>query len=76
MPYFIYKIDKQGGENRIEKLDSFHSFKEAKLRVREIRASLTSDTVIAKIIFADNQHEAETKLREKRAQPILREWEK
>ena len=76
MPYFIYKIDKQGTENKIEKLDCFASFKEAKTKVREIRAGLTGKAVIAKIIFADDQLEAEAKLSEKRTPPILKEWEK
>ena len=76
MPYFIYKIDKQGIENKIEKLDCFDSFKEAKTKVREIRTGLTGNTAIAKIIFADDQQEAEAKLSEKRTPPILKEWEK
>ena len=74
MPYFIYKIDKQA--DSIEQLDCFMSFKEAKTKVREIRASLEDDAIIAKIIFADNQEQAEAKLKEKRMPPILKEWEK
>ena len=74
MPYFIYKIDKRA--NNIERLDSFTSFKEAKTKVREIRASLEDDTITAKIIFADNPEEAESRLKEKRTPPILKEWEK
>ena len=76
MPYFIYKIDKQETESHIEKLHCFESFKEAKTKVREIRANLNDDAIIAKIIFAENQQEAEAKLREKRTPPILKEWEK
>ena len=76
MPYFIYKINKQEGKDKIEKLDSYISFKEARDKVRKIRANLTNDTVIAKIIFADSQQEAEAKLGEKRTPPILKEWEK
>lgn len=76
MPYFIYKIDKQEEQNKIEKLDCFASFKEAKTEVRKIRANLSDDTTIAKIIFADNEQEAEAKLNEKRTPPILKEWEK
>ena len=74
MPYFIYKIDKQA--DSIEPLDCFVSFKEAKTKVREIRASLKNDTIIAKIIFADNREGAEARLKEKRIPPILKEWEK
>ena len=74
MPYFIYKIDKQ--TNSMKQLDCFTSFKEAKTEVRKIRASLEGDAIIAKIIFADNQEEAEAKLKEKRTPPILKEWEK
>ena len=76
MPYYIYKINKQAKENNIEKLDCYTSFKEAKNKVREIRASLSDETVIAKIIFADNQQQAVAKLGEKRTPPILKEWEK
>lgn len=76
MPYFIYKIDKREGKNNIQKLDCFPSFKEAKLEVRKIRADLENDAIVAKIIFADNQQEAEAKLNEKRTPPILKEWEK
>ena len=65
MPYFIYKIDKREGKDNIEKLDCFTSFKEAKIKVRKIRANLDSGAIIAKIIFADNQQEAEAKLNEK-----------
>ena len=76
MPYFIYKIDKREEGNNIEKLDCFSSFREAKTKVLKIRAGLESDAIIAKIIFADNQQEAEAKLNEKRTPPILKEWEK
>ncbi|MBC6414555.1 MAG: hypothetical protein GDA45_06720 [Chromatiales bacterium] len=76
MPYFIYKISKQPEESKIEKLDCYTSFKEAKNQVRKIRANLTSDTDTARIIFADNQQEAEAKLSEKRTPPVLKEWEK
>ena len=76
MPYFIYKIDKREANKSIEKLDCFLSFREAKTKVLKIRSGLESDAIIAKIIFADNQQEAEAKLNEKRTPPILKEWEK
>ena len=60
----------------MKQVDCFISFKEAKTKVREIRASLEDEAVIAKIIFADNREEAEAKLKAKRTPPILKEWEK
>ena len=78
MPYYVYKI--QEGENQARKLElqqEFDVYKEAKNKVRDLRATHPADDHITfKIIFADSETLAEQKLREVREQPILKEWEK
>jgi hypothetical protein len=61
----------------LEKLEEFASFKEARDRARSLRSDLSNDdSCTIKMIFADNELEAEENLMEKREAPILREWEK
>jgi len=79
MPYYIYKITPGPTDltKSLEKLEQHDSFKEAKLRARGMRAAMgDSEAFIIKVMFADNELDAEEKLMEKREQPILREWEK
>lgn len=77
--YFIYRIS-QGSANlikKLEKVDRFDSYRDAKKRVRELRAAQESaDQSIFKIIFAASELEAEEILMEKRDAPIVEEWEK
>lgn len=79
MPYYIYKIT-PGPTNltkSLEKLEQYDTFKEAKQSARAMRATADdSDPGTIKVMFADNELDAEEKLLEKREQPILREWEK
>lgn len=79
MPYYIYKIT-SGPTNlvkNLEKLETFGSFKEAKLRARDMRARMDrGDSYTIKVMFANSELEAEENLMEKREAPILREWEK
>ena len=80
MPYYIYKIIPGPTDltKSLEKLEQHETFKEAKQRARAMRAESgdTGDNSTIKIMFADNELDAEEKLMEKREQPILREWEK
>lgn len=79
MPYYIYKITAGPTAlvKTLEKLDQCDSFKEAKARARSMRAALNEgDNDQIKVMFADNELEAEEQLMEKREAPILREWEK
>jgi hypothetical protein len=79
MPYYIYKITPgpTALTKSLEMLEQYDAFKDAKTRARSLRAELDDDaSFIIKVMFADNELEAEEKLLEKREQPILREWEK
>jgi hypothetical protein len=79
MPYYIYKITPGPTEltKSLEKLEQYDAFKEAKTRARGMRAEMGDNAPFTiKVMFADNELEAEEKLLEKREQPILREWEK
>jgi hypothetical protein len=79
MPYYIYKITPGPTQltKTLEKLEQHDAFKVAKQRAREMRAAMSdSDAYTVKVMFADNELDAEEKLLEKREQPILREWEK
>jgi len=79
MPYYVYKISNSGGIGLIKKLnllEEFQAFRDAKLKVKEIRTeSEPSAEFIYKVIFADNQLMAEEQLLEKRKKPTLMEHE-
>jgi len=73
MPYFIYKIT----SGSLECLDKYDKFKDAKKHIREKRTDFDKESRIAlKMIFAENEFEAEQRLSAPRDAPILREWEK
>jgi len=79
MPYFIYKISPGPTDiiKNLELLTQFDVFKEAKNRAKTTRSELPTDTNITiKVIFADNELDAEEKLSEKREASIVKEWEK
>jgi hypothetical protein len=78
MPYFVYKItDSNSNEHNLDLQKSFDTYREARSLARSMRAELDAgDSVIVKIIFADDEQEAEERLTETREAPILREWEK
>lgn len=79
MPYYIYKVTPGPTDltKSLEKLEQHDTFRDAKERARAMRAESTNnDGPYIKVMFADNELDAEEKLMEKREQPILREWEK
>lgn len=77
MPYFIYRIFEQSGEKTLEHVEDHDAFVSARTRVREMRAALPADADhTVRIIFAADRREAESLLKEVRAAPILKEWEK
>lgn len=79
MPYFVYKIAPGISKivKNLEPLGEFEKFKEAKNFAKEKRAQENpEDGNTYKVIFADNNIDAEEKLQEQREETILREWEK
>ncbi len=79
MPYYVYRIA-NGPSKLVKQLDmikEFEDYKEAKRFAKDTRAAQSAeDTSTIKIIFADNELEADERLQEQRDAPILREWEK
>ena len=79
MPYYIYRIH-QGPTamfKNLELVSQFDDFKQAKQQAKQLRIDQAADDQSqVKVMFADNQLDAEEKLMESREQPILREWEK
>ena len=79
MPYYIYRIH-QGPTaifKNLELVGQFDDFKQAKQQAKQLRIEQAAeDQSQVKVMFADNQLDAEEKLMESREQPILREWEK
>lgn len=77
MPYYVFRI--QAGPTSIVKqlelVKEFEVYKEAQDFARQTRAQQTDEAQI-KVMFAENQLQAEEQLMEKREKPILREWEK
>jgi hypothetical protein len=78
MPYYIYKIIPGDTANArtLELAGEHESYREAKGAVKALRmAQARHSGAVYKIIFADNQPEAEQRLLEHREKPILKEWE-
>lgn len=76
MPYFVYNIQ-TGATALIKTLaleQAFDAFKDAKQHVSVLREQDAQAQY--KIIFAQNELEAEERLQEYREAPILAEWEK
>jgi len=79
MPYFVYKIstpDELGMIRHLDLLQVCEAFKAAKAEARRLRMEQPEDGVFYKVIFADNQLQAEERLLEKRAKPVLMEYER
>jgi|TARA_B100001059_G_scaffold64836_1_gene60970 hypothetical protein len=76
MSYFVFKYQNNKFRS-VDHIDTFESFKEAKLLVKELRQKNSPSNPDAyKIVFAEDMLEAEMLILEKRDAPILREWEK
>ena len=76
MSYFVFKYQNNKFRS-VDHIDTFESFKEAKLLVKELRQKNSPSNPDAyKIVFAEDMLEAEMLILERRDAPILREWEK
>ena len=79
MPYYLYKMrssDVHSLVKKLELLQRFDHFKEAKSNAKRLRVESDTDETIFKVIFADNQLQAEELLMEKRDKPVLMEFER
>lgn len=79
MPYYLYKISANNATDLVKKLellDQFDLFKDAKNTAKQLRKESASSEFVYKVIFADNQLQAEELLMEKREKPVLMEYER
>jgi hypothetical protein len=80
MPYYVFKMSSAKGMallKNLELLSHFESFKQAKNYARDERAKQDeADDAMIKVMFADNQLQAEEQLLEHREKPIVMEHEK
>ena len=79
MPYYLFKIsalDKLDLVKNLELLQAFDAFKAAKSEAKKLRAEQPLDGVTYKVMFAENQLDAEERLLEKRDKPVLMEHER
>ena len=79
MPYFIYKITSgsTGAIKNLKCIDKYNEYKQAKKVIRDKRTEFENDSRnTLKMIFAEDEFEAEQRLSATRDAPIMREWEK
>jgi hypothetical protein len=79
MPYYLFKISELDNHDLIKHLELLQvcdAFKPAQSEARKLRAEQSLDGVTYKVMFAANQLEAEEILLEKRAKPVLMEYER
>jgi len=79
MPYYLYKIsqtDEIGLVKQLELLQVHDAFRAAGKEAKKLRAEQPESGITYKVMFADNQLEAEEKLLEKREKPVLMEHER
>ena len=79
MPYYIYilTVKDKATMKSATLINEFEKFKTAKAEVKKLRAEKPLDEGQSyKVIFSDNQAEAEKIATEVREEPIAKEWEK
>jgi hypothetical protein len=79
MSYYLFKIsarDKLDLVKNLELLQVFDAFKAARNEAKKRRAEQPLDGVTYKVMFAESQLDAEERLLEKRAKPVLMEYER
>ena len=64
MPYFVYKVF---SNKTLEPVDTYDKYREAKLKVRELRGTVSdNEPYTYRMVFARHQTEAERLLTQKR----------
>lgn len=62
MPYFIYRVTQIGPVKQLEKLTQFDKFKEASVTAKEMRKAEGLDRSTIKVVFGENELQAEEAL--------------
>ena len=71
MPYYIYRISQIGPIKQLEKLNQFAAFKEASVEAKRLRKETDLGQSLVKVIFGENELQAEEALLTVReAEPI------
>ncbi len=73
MPYYLYRITQSGPVKQLDKLGQFDVFKSASSEAKRLRreSDFPADVAV-KVIFADNELQAEDLLQQVReAEPLL-----
>lgn len=73
MPYYLYRIVQMGPVKQLDKLDQFDSFKAASAEAKRLRTELdVPANVTVKVVFADNELQAEDLLQQVREpEPLI-----
>lgn len=71
MPYYIYRVSQIGPIKQLEKLTQFAAFKEASTEAKRLRKETDLGQSLVKVIFGENELQAEEALLTVReAEPI------
>lgn len=76
MPYYLYRVSQIGPIRQIEKLAEYEKFKPASVAAKEMRMNATSQDEIFRVVFGENELQAEDTLNTPReVQPVFGdEW--
>lgn len=76
MPYYLYRVTQIGSIRQLEKLAEFEKFKPASTAAKEMRAQATTEQVEIRVVFGENELQAEDTLNTPReVQPVYGdEW--
>lgn len=79
MPYYLFKTSTPDGiklVKNLELVEVFDVFRDATRQARQLRSKNPPGDFEYKIMFAENQLSAEEQLQQKRAKPVLMEFER
>lgn len=76
MPYYLYRISQIGPIRQLEKLAEFEKFKPASAAAKEMRMNAASPQELFRVVFGENELQAEDTLNTPReVQPVFGdEW--
>jgi hypothetical protein len=76
MPYYLYRVSQIGPIRQLEKLAQFEKFKEASAAAKERRMTAAAGQEVFRVVFGENELQAEDTLNTPReVQPVFGdEW--